>query len=50
MKLTIDTDAQVISRDVDGLLTEIPLYSKQAFELLSDLWVKVGYKGCVPRS
>ncbi len=43
MKLSIDTDAQTISRDVDGSLTEIPLYSKQAFELLSDLWVKVGW-------
>jgi len=43
MKLTIDTDAQLITRDEDGSSTEIPLYSKQAFELLSDLWVKVGW-------
>ena len=43
MKLTIDTDAQLISCDEDGSTTEIPLYSKQAFELLSDLWVKVGW-------
>lgn len=40
MKITIDTDARKIMSD-DG--TEIDLYSKQGFELLSDLWVKVGW-------
>jgi cephalosporin hydroxylase len=39
MKITIDTDTSTIATD-DG---DIPLYSKPAFELLSDLWVKVGW-------
>ncbi|MDX2102038.1 MAG: hydroxylase [Alphaproteobacteria bacterium] len=39
MKLTIDTTAQTVERD--GAL--LPLYSREAFELLSDLWVKVGW-------
>jgi cephalosporin hydroxylase len=39
MKITIDTDTETIATS-DG---EVPLYSKPAFELLSDLWVKVGW-------
>lgn len=39
MKITIDTDTGTIATS-DG---DVPLYSKAAFELLSDLWVKVGW-------
>lgn len=39
MKLSIDTDSQQLI--VDG--KSIPLYSKKSFELLSDLWSKVGW-------
>jgi cephalosporin hydroxylase len=40
MKIAIDTDAKRLV--VDGEL--LPLYSKRAFELLSDLWLKVGWE------
>lgn len=39
MKITVDTESQVVV--VDG--RELPLYSDAAFELFSDLWVKVGW-------
>lgn len=39
MKITVDTEGQTVV--VDG--RELPLYSDAAFELLSDLWVKVGW-------
>src|SRR3954462_11266428 len=43
MKLEIDTEANaVIVRDKAGE-RRIPLYSTEGFELLSDLWVKVGW-------
>src|SRR4051794_18590250 len=38
MKWTIDTAAGVISAD-----REVPLYSTEGFELLSELWLKVGW-------
>jgi cephalosporin hydroxylase len=43
MKLTIDTDAQTLRLEHAGVLETIPLYSKRAFELLSDQWSKVGW-------
>jgi cephalosporin hydroxylase len=44
MKITIDTDAKTIAtNDGEGNVDEMPLYGKPAFELLSDLWVKVGW-------
>ena len=39
MKLTIDTDAKQLTADGKTL----PLYSREAFELISDIWVKVGW-------
>ena len=36
MKLLIDTEKQ--------LLNDMPLYSKQAFEIISDLWLRVGWQ------
>lgn len=43
MNYTIDTDAGVIAVEQNGHVSEIPLYSTAGFELLSDLWVKVGW-------
>ena len=43
MNYTIDTDAGVIAVQRNGTTEHIPLYSKEAFELLSDLWLKVGW-------
>jgi len=43
MRLTIDIDARSLyTEDANGR-RELPLYSPGAFELLSDLWVKVGW-------
>lgn len=39
MKVTIDTEARTLTKDQE----EIPLYSKEAFALLSELWMKVGW-------
>src|SRR3954447_4816051 len=42
MKLTIDTDARTIQTgDSTGI---VDLYSSEAFELLSDVWLKVGWQ------
>lgn len=40
MKLTIDTDRQLLTVDD---CQAIPLYSREAFELLSQQWVRVGW-------
>ncbi len=41
MKITIDTDKQSIIDEENGELT--PLYSTKGFELISDIWLKVGW-------
>jgi cephalosporin hydroxylase len=43
MKVIIDTDKKILSCEENGSRHEIPLYEKEAFEILSDLWVKVGW-------
>jgi cephalosporin hydroxylase len=43
MKLTIDTDQKILVWEEGGKSQELPLYSKEAFELLSQQWVKVGW-------
>jgi cephalosporin hydroxylase len=43
MKLIIDTDKKTLTQEVDGEKQSIDLYSKKAFELLSDLWLKTGW-------
>ena len=43
MKLEIDTDANEIVIREAGKNRRVPLYSSEGFELLSDLWVKVGW-------
>lgn len=43
MKLTIDTSAATLSIEQGGKIESMPLYSKRAFELLSDQWSKVGW-------
>lgn len=48
MKLTIDTDAKTLSLDQAGSTETMPLYSKRAFELLSDQWAKVGWNEKYP--
>ena len=43
MKLIIDTDAKTVSTEDNGHSRTIPLYSKEAFELISSQWLKVGW-------
>lgn len=43
MKLTIDTASQKLTIENTGQSQEIDLYSKEAFELISQEWLKVGW-------
>lgn len=43
MKLTIDTDAKTLSVEAQGNQRQLALYSDEAFELISDQWLKVGW-------
>ncbi|MCT7987728.1 cephalosporin hydroxylase family protein [Laspinema olomoucense] len=48
MKLIIDTDNQQLIQEIDGKQVYLDLYSKQAFELISQQWVKVGWNQKYP--
>lgn len=43
MKITIDTGSQTMLCDNAGNLSELPLYSREAFEILSHQWLRVGW-------
>jgi cephalosporin hydroxylase len=43
MKCAVDTSSGRIAVDRDGHETNVPLYSAEGFELLSELWLKVGW-------
>jgi cephalosporin hydroxylase len=43
MKLTIDTEARTLATEDQGTVRTLPLYSKEAFELISHQWLKVGW-------
>jgi cephalosporin hydroxylase len=43
MTITVDTSAGVIVSRTDEGESRVPLYSKEGFELLSRLWLKVGW-------
>ena len=43
MKLVIDTDKKLIIYKVNGKFRKIKLYSKKAFELISQQWLKTGW-------
>src|SRR3954467_4511136 len=43
MKLTIDTAAQTLVHHTNTEQHTLPLHSKAAFELISQLWLKVGW-------
>lgn len=43
MKLTIDTDNKTLTREFEGKQQTLALYSTEAFELISDQWLKVGW-------
>lgn len=43
MKISIDTAASVLTLEDDNATRDLPLYSKEAYELISQLWTKVGW-------
>jgi cephalosporin hydroxylase len=43
MKLTIDTDNNILTREENGESMELPLFSKRAFEEISRQWVRIGW-------
>ncbi len=43
MTVTVDTSAKTIVVDREGRRETVPLYSTEGFELLSELWLKVGW-------
>ncbi len=43
MKLHIDTNTASLVLEDEAFSKTIPLYSKESFEILSDLWAKVGW-------
>ena len=50
MKVTIDTDSNKLVKEAGGERIEIALYSKEAFELISQFWLKVGWNEKYPYS
>jgi cephalosporin hydroxylase len=43
MKIEIDTDTNTLRIQENGQKQSLPLYSTRGFEILSDVWVKVGW-------
>lgn len=48
MKIVIDTTAGTFTETADDRVVEFPLYSRETFERLSALWVKVGWNEKYP--
>src|SRR5204863_1102177 len=44
MKVNIDTDTRQLTVERDGAPQSLALYSPEAFSVLSELWVKVGWE------
>jgi cephalosporin hydroxylase len=43
LRLTVDTAARTVAIEENGTQRTLDLYGREAFELLSSLWVKVGW-------
>jgi cephalosporin hydroxylase len=43
MRLIVDTDAAELQIEEGGTLERLPLYSREAFERISEQWVRVGW-------
>jgi cephalosporin hydroxylase len=43
MKLTIDTGAGILTTEDSGISRDFPLYSREAFELISREWLRTGW-------
>ena len=48
MKITIDTDKKILTVETNNDIQALDLYSKEAFELISHQWVKVGWNQKYP--
>ncbi len=48
MKLTIDTEKKSVLVEKKGVTREVELYSREAFEVLSEQWLKVGWNQKYP--
>lgn len=48
MKLILDTEVNTLTIEDDKKTHQLPLYSKEAFELISKQWVKVGWNQKYP--
>ncbi|PWT82851.1 MAG: hydroxylase, partial [Acidobacteria bacterium] len=48
MKIVIDTTAKTLTCEADGTSRQIDLYSKEAFELISDQWLTIGWNEKYP--
>jgi cephalosporin hydroxylase len=48
MRLIIDTDKQILTIDTKEEKRDLPLYSTESFELISDQWLKVGWNQKYP--
>lgn len=48
MKLTIDTDGKTLTQEDGTNRRVIPLYSKESFESISRLWLKIGWNEKYP--
>lgn len=44
MKITIDNLHKTLTAEINNKKKKIPLYSKEAFEFISKLWLKVGWE------
>ncbi len=43
MKLCIDTDERLLTVEENAQFRQLPLYGREAFELISDQWVRIGW-------
>ena len=48
MKITIDTDLKRLVQETAEGSIDVELYSKRAFEIISDQWLKVGWNEKYP--
>ena len=48
MKILIDTETRSLIQENKGQRTQIDLYSKRAFEIISQIWLKVGWNEKYP--
>jgi hypothetical protein len=48
MKLTIDTTERTLTSETDGETRVLELYSKEAFQLISQQWLVIGWNQKYP--